>query len=281
LPEGTALRLGEVLGWVVGVVLRIRWRTVKRHLCQAFPERNEEWCRATARASYRHLGKEAVATFRLGGMDAGEVRRRTEMVGFDEVRKAAAEGRGVIVMTGHFGNWEIGGAALAAYGLPTDVVAQRQRNPLFDTELLANRNRLGLQVIERREAPRGVFRSLRSGRTVGILADQNVRRSGLFVEFFGRLASTARGPALFAIRTGCPVFLGMSRSQVGIPQRYRVTFQRVEFSPSGNLEEDILRLTEAHTRLLEEEIREAPEQYFWQHRRWKTRPPRDDGKGSE
>ncbi len=157
-----------------------------------------------------------------------------------------------------------------------DVVAQRQRNPLFDADLVRNRERLGMTVIRRGEAPKRVLRALRQGRVVGIVGDQNLRRGGAFVDFFGRKASTAKGTAIFALRTGCPIFLGVARREPGFPQRYRVTLERIPFVPSGDPEADALRLTETHTRHLEAKIREAPEQYFWQHRRWKTRPPEKD-----
>ncbi|MFH1762868.1 MAG: lysophospholipid acyltransferase family protein, partial [Gemmatimonadota bacterium] len=251
---------------------RIRWRTVIEHLRLAFPGQDAQWRQSVARASFRHLGREAVATFRLGRMDVAEIRERTEVVGFDAVREAAAEGRGLLVVTGHFGNWEMGGASIAAHGIPVDVIGQRQRNPLFDADLNANRNRLGMAVIERGEAPKRVLRALRAGRAVGVVGDQNVRRGGVFVDFFGRPAATARGTALFALRTGSPIFLGIASRTPGFPQRYRVTFERVEFTPSGEMEEDVRRLTEAHTRHLERHVKETPEQYFWQHRRWKTRP---------
>ncbi len=271
-PERLALLFGEGMGWVVGVLFRIRWRTVDEHLQIAFPGQEAKWRRSVARASFRHLGRESVATFRLGCMAADEIRGRTEMVGFEALEEAAAEGKGLIVVTGHFGNWEIGGASIATRGIPMDVVAQRQRNPLFDADLNANRNRLGMTVIERREAPKRVLRALREGRAVGIVGDQNVRRGGVFVEFFGRPASTARGAALFALRTGSPLFLGIAKRMPGVPQRYRVTFERITVMASGEMERDVHRLTEAHTRQLEQRARETPAQYFWQHRRWKTRP---------
>jgi KDO2-lipid IV(A) lauroyltransferase len=272
-PERVALRFGEGLGWLTGVVFRVRWRTVVDHLTHAFPEQEASWVRSVARASYRHLGRESVATFRLGRMDVSEVRARTDLVGFEPLREAWAQGKGLIVITGHMGNWEIGGASIAAHGVPVEVVAQRQRNPLFDADLNANRKRLGMTVIERREAPKAVLRSLRSGKAVGIVADQNVRHGGVFVDFFGRQAATARGTALFAIRTGSPIFVGAARRLPGFPQRYRMTIDRVDFSPTGDVDGDVLRLTEVHTKYLERKVREAPEQYFWQHRRWKTRPP--------
>jgi len=243
------------------------------HLRQAFPEKSDAWRRRVARGSFMHLGRESVATFRLGRMTQEEIRERTEMIGFEAVREASAAGQGLIVVTGHMGNWEIGGASIAVYGVPVDVLAQRQRNPLFDSDINANRRRLGMTVIDRKAAPRRVLKSLRAGRAIGIVGDQNVRRSGVFVDFFGRPASTARGAALFATRTGCPIFVGAVFRKPGFPQRYRLIFERVDFEPTGDVDEDVTRLTAAHTRRLEEWVREAPEQYFWQHRRWKTRPP--------
>ena len=275
-PERWALRFGEGMGWVVGVLLRVRWRTVEEHLQNAFPQEDARWRRSVARASFRHVGRESVATFRLGHMDVDEIRRRTEVVGFEAVKDAAARGKGLIVVSGHFGNWEVGGASISAHGIPVDVIAQRQRNPLFDADLTANRNRLGMAVIERGEAPKRVLRALRGGRAVGVVGDQNVRRGGVFVDFFGKPASTARGTALFSLRTGAPIFLGMAKSLPGFPQRYRVTFEPVPYTSCGDMEEDVFRLTEAHVRHLEGHVKEAPEQYFWQHRRWKTRPPGHD-----
>lgn len=275
VPEAVALRFGEGMGWLAGVVFRIRWRTARAHLLQAFPERSEAWRRRVARRCFRHLGREAVATFRLARLGAEGIRMRTEVVGLDALEEAAAKGGGVIVVTGHLGNWEVGGASVAARGLTLDVVVQRQRNPLFDADLNRNRERLGMTVIERGDAPRKVLRSLRRGRVVAILGDQNIRHGGVFVDFFGRPASTAKGVAVFALRTGSPIFLGVARTRPGFPPRYQVRLERVAYHPTGDRGVDELGLTEAHTRHLERWIRETPEQYFWQHRRWKTRPPGD------
>lgn len=273
LPEGMALRLGEGLGWLVGVVFGIRRKTVRSHLRQAFPHETEGWRRRLARRSFRHIGRESLATFLLGGMTKEDVLKRTEVVGLEALQLAMAEGRGAILVTGHFGNWEIAGAALTARGVPLDAVAQKQRNPLFDIDINRTRNRLGITVIKRSEAPRKVLRALRAGRGIAIVGDQNIRRGGVFVDFFGRKASTARGAAIFALRTDSPMFLAINRRLEGLRPRYRLTLEPVDFSPSGDMEEDVLRLTEAHTRHLEQAIVETPEQYFWQHRRWKTRPP--------
>jgi KDO2-lipid IV(A) lauroyltransferase len=273
LPEEWALRLGELMGWVVGVILGMRRKTVRAHLRQAFPYESEAWRRRVARASFRHLGREALATFLLGRLSREEILERIEIPGFEALQEAIEAGGGAVLLTPHFGNWEVAGAGLAARGVPLDVVAQRQRNPLFDADLTETRTRLGMSVILRGDAPKQVLRSLRRGRAVAIVWDQNVRRGGIFVEFFGKKASTARGPAIFPLRTGCPVFQGVNRRLEGYPSRYRLEVFPVDFTPTGDLEADVFRLTEVYTRFLEEEIVRTPEQYFWQHRRWKTRPP--------
>lgn len=272
LPERPALWIGETAGWFTGIVLGIRRRVVREHLRFAFPGENEASRRRLAAASFRHLGREAVATFLVGGMTTKEILERTEIGRLDLLRDALAQGEGAVLLTAHFGNWEIAGAALALRGIPMDVVAQRQRNPLFDSHLNEGRRRMGMRVIPRNEAPRRILRSLRDARAVAFVGDQNVRKGGVFVTFFGKQASTARGPSVFALRTGCPIFQGVNRRLGGYPTRYHLEIVPVDFEPTGDLEADVQRLTQRHADFLEAEIRETPEQYFWQHRRWKTRP---------
>lgn len=271
-PERAALAFGDWVGWIVGVVLRLRRRTVDQHLRWAFPERDLRWRRRVARASYRHLGRESAATFRLGRMGPEEIRDRTNLVGFEAVQEAVAEGKGAILVTGHFGNWEIGGASLAARGIPMDAIAQRQRNPLFDAEVNQHRRRLNMTIVYRGGAIRKMLSALKGGRVVGIVGDQNLRKGGVFVDFFGRKASTAPGFAILALRSGAPVFSGCALRESGFPQRYTVILEKVEASLAGDMEEDLRRLTQAHTAWLEGKVRETPEQYLWTHRRWKTQP---------
>lgn len=279
LPEGVALRLGAALGWMAGTLFRVRRRVVDEQLAFAFPEETAAWRARVARASYAHLGREAVAVFRLARMDAAALVARTTMENFDAFQAALAEGNGLILVSGHVGNWEVGGASYAARGLPVDAVVKGMANPLFDAHLVASRERLGVQVVEISRAARAVPRGLRAGHVVGFIADQNAREHGVFVPFFGRPASTFRGAALFALRTGAPIFVGACLREPGWPQRYRVFAERLPVEPTGDMEADVLRLTRAHTEVLERAVRQAPEQYFWQHKRWKTRPAGEGPKG--
>lgn len=270
MPRSAALHLGEMVGWVAGAALGVRRRVVDANLRIAFPDRSERWRLRVARASYRHLGREAVMTFR--GSSRDELVQLTEIVGLDAFEEAVATGRGVVAVTGHLGNWEIGGAAVAARGIPVDAVALVQANPLFDRDLTEARNRLGMRMIRRGAASREVLRTLAEGRVAALVGDQNARASGVFVDFFGRPASTYRGPALFALKTGAPLFLGIAIRASRHPLRYRIVFEEVRVERSGDLEDDVRRLTAAHVAALERWVRAEPEQYFWQHQRWRTRP---------
>lgn len=271
-PEPLALGLGSTLGWLAGSILRVRRGVVDDNLRRAFPVASPAWRRRVARACYRHLGRESVMTFRLSGASPEHIRTITEVDGIKELQAALAEGRGVVVATGHLGNWEMGAAAVAARGVPVDAVVQVQRNQRFDRELRQAREGLGIHVMSKQSAPRGVLTSLRRGRLAALVADQNVRRAGIFVDFFGVPAATAKGPAVFALRTGAPLWAGAALRVPGRGARYRVVLRPVEVALTGDHEEDVLRLTRAHTALLESWVRDAPGQYFWQHMRWKTRP---------
>jgi KDO2-lipid IV(A) lauroyltransferase len=280
LPEGVALRAGAALGWFAGAVLRIRRGVVDGNLRRAFPDRPASWRGRVARASYVHLGREAVAMLRMAGLDREGVVARTDVEGLDAVRATLAEGRGLVVVTGHLGSWEVGGAALSARGVPVVAVAKPMANRRFDADLIATRERLGMEVVDTGAAPKRVLRALAQGRVVALVADQNAGANGLFVPFFGEVASTHRGPALFAVRSGAPVFVGTCVALPGRRHRYRVVLERVPAPATGDAERDVRRLTEAHTALLEDAVRRVPQQYFWQHKRWKTRPAPEPAPGA-
>jgi KDO2-lipid IV(A) lauroyltransferase len=281
LPERAARALGSLIGWVAGVVLRVRRGDTDRHLQIAFPERDSAWRRRVARSSYMHFAREAAMTVRLSRMPSEEIVRRTEVEGFEALREAAARGTGAVVISGHLGNWEVAAAAVAARGVPMDVAAHLQKNPLFYRHMVELRRRLGLTVIVKNEAFRLVPQALAAGRVVALISDQNMRKRGIFVDFFGRAAATAKGPALFALRSGAPVFLGVAVRKEGYPSRYRVIIERVPVGQEAPSADAIRDLTQRHVSMLEARIREAPSQYFWQHRRWKTRPdPRAETRGS-
>lgn len=276
LGDAAASRLGAAVGRLGYWPLGIRRKLVEAQLAAAFPDRNLAWIRSTARAAYEHLGRETMAMLRLAGESPERIIARTEIHGLEAMRAAVEAGRGAVLVTGHLGNWEIGGAALAARGLPLDVVAQRQANPLFDRAIVRARERLGMRVIERSQATRQAPRSLRAGRVVAFVADQDAKAAGEFVPFFGRLASTHRGPAILAMRTGAPLFLATC---VRRGSGYRIDVRLIGEASREGGDEAVHALTAEFTAGLEAAIRAAPDQYLWHHRRWKTRPPEEPAPG--
>jgi len=271
LPERAADAVGRSIGRAV-YRLGIRRKVVESNLRLAYPDQPDAWIDATARAAYEHLGRESAAILRLGKLDRQAIVDRTVPVGWDELQGALDEGKGVILVTGHYGNWEIAAATVAARGTPISAIVRRQGNRLVDARLNGLRANLGVDTITQREAPSRVPRLLRKNRVIGIVGDQDARRAGVFVPFFGRPASTHRGPALFALKLGAPVFACVARRLPGREVRYEVSGQRVPVVRTGDLEADVRTLTAELAARLEGEVRKAPEQYFWFHRRWKSSP---------
>lgn len=272
LPERWALNLGSGIGWTAGSLLRIRRKVVGRNLRIAFPDRSDRWRAEMAAASYRHLGREGAALLRLQEMSPDQVLGRCDVHGLDHLRGPVAGGEGVLILSGHLGNWELLALALSAYGLPLDAVAHTQANPLFDRDVGKRRSRFGMAIIPRSEGTWKVLRSLQKGRAVLLFADQRVIASEVFVDFFGVPAPTARGPAVFALRTGVRVILATIRALPGDTARYRIDLTPLVVERSSDAEADVLRLTRRYLAALEGAIGEAPEQYFWVHNRWKGCP---------
>jgi KDO2-lipid IV(A) lauroyltransferase len=271
LSRKNAETWGERLGRLGYRGLRIRRAVVEEHLRRAFPEKPVDWVKATAEKSYMHLGREMMATIRLSYLTREEVAASVRHeIGRERYYEAFAEGNGLVLVAGHIGNWELGAASIAAQGYPMDAIYQPQRNPLFNESVVAARKRLGLELIARSGASKTALQKLRSGHMVAFVADQNAGRSGVFVPFFGRLASTHRGAALLAVRSGAPMFFGAAVRQ---GNDYLGITEEITVSREGELDQVVHRLTAAFTSVLERLVREWPEQYFWHHRRWKTRPP--------
>lgn len=266
-------RVGEAIGGLGARPLGIRYAVVERHLRAAFPELSAEQRTKLAVESYRHLGRTTIETALLPSFSPERIIDLFESVdGWSLVEERLARGKGLIVVTGHLGNWELGGAYLAARGLPIDAVARHMANPLFDRYLTATRQRIGMSVVHDEDAVRRVPRSLRAGRAVAFLVDQGaVGLASTWVPFFGRYAKTPRGPAVFALRLGTPIVFGAATRQPS--GRFQLSFEHIESRETGDRDADVDRIVADYTAALERWVRRAPEQYFWHHRRWKHQRP--------
>jgi len=267
-----AAALGERLGTLGYKPLGVRRKVVERQIAAAFPGLDEAEVLRIARESYAHLGRTTIETALLGTLPSNAVLGLFE--GADNwacVERAMAAGKGLIFVTGHLGNWELGGAYLAARGVGLDVVVRNQENPLFDAYLNRTRERIGMTVVRDSEAVKRTPRSLKAGRAIAFLSDQGVLGlASTFVPFFGRPAKTPRGPAVFALRLKVPVVFGTALRQPS--GRYRISFEPVTVQDTGNRERDVDAVVAEYTKTLERWVRKAPEQYFWHHRRWKRQP---------
>jgi KDO2-lipid IV(A) lauroyltransferase len=266
-------RIGEWLGALGYRPLGIRRAVVERQVRAAFPELNEPEVLRIARASYEHLGRTSIEAALLAGYSPAQVRAMFDRVeGADVLAAARAEGKGVLLVSGHLGNWELAGAFVAASGVPIEAVARGMENPLFDRYITRTRHDLGMTVVHDSEAVRRVPRAMREGKGVAMLVDQGA--AGLassWVPFFGRYAKTPRGPAVFALRLGAPVVFATALRQPS--GRYVMYYERIPVHPTGDREADVDRIVADYTATLERWIRRAPEQYFWHHRRWKHQRP--------
>jgi KDO2-lipid IV(A) lauroyltransferase len=267
------LGFGQLLGLAGYGVVRIRRNVAERQIQFAFPGLPFSEVQRIARESYSHFGRSAVEAALLPNRGKRFVLDLvSEVDGWDVVLESLALGRGLLFVSGHIGNWELGGSWLAARGVNMAAVARRMANPLFDHYLGKTRAGLGLRILPEAEAVRAAPRHLRDGGALALLADQGaLGLASTFVPFFGRLARTPRGPAVLAIRLAAPLVFGTCIRQPD--GRFHFHFERIDVSLSGNREADVDRMVALYTNALERAVRRAPEQYFWMHRRWKRQPP--------
>ena len=265
--------IGERIGMLGYRPLGIRRAVVERQVAAAFPGLAEPEVGRIARAAYANLGRTTIETALLPTYSREQVLSLFESAeGWEHVERAFALGRGVMFVSGHIGNWELGGSYIAARGVPLEAVARRMENPLFDRYLNDTRQSIGMTVIHDADAVRRVPRAMREQHGVAFLVDQGaVGLASTWVPFFGRYAKTPRGPAVFALRLKTPlVFACALRQPSG---RFVMHFEPVPVEPTGTLDADVDRIVAAYTSTLERWVRRAPEQYFWHHRRWKHQRP--------
>jgi KDO2-lipid IV(A) lauroyltransferase len=246
---------------------------VERQIAAAFPGLDAAAVAQLARRSYANLGRLAIELVLLPSLRDGRIaalfEEDSDLHIVTDLR--ARHGR-VVAFSGHVGNWELAGAYLAMHGIPLDVVVRRMVNPLFDGFLTRTRSRTGMRVVYDTDAVRQIARGLKNGRVPGLIADQGVLGlASTFVPFFGRPAKTPRGPAVFAIRFDAPiVFCSAMLQPTG---KYRFTAEEIPVARSGDRDADVQTTVANFTGALERLVRRYPDQYFWQHRRWKRQPP--------
>lgn len=272
LPFRVARAGGRALGRL-GYWFGVRRLVVERQVAAAFPAAAPEALRRIVRESYANLGEVVVETASLPRLGpAGILALVPDAEGFEALREAHAAGKGVVLITGHFGNYELAAVYLTARGIPVECVVRRLNNPLFDRFVTWSRTKAGMIVVFDHDAVRRAPRAFREGHAMAFVADQGVKGlASTFVPFFGRPAKTPRGAAVFALRYQLPAFfVAMIRQPGGT---YRCVVTPLEVDETGDREADVDALVRQFTRILESWVQQYPGRYFWHHRRWKRQPP--------
>lgn len=273
LPRAAARQLGGALGRLL-----FRWFGKLRHIGHqnlriAFPAMAAAERTALLENAFQHLGRhlaEVCLMTRYTTAFARESVMRYE--GLDNYLEAVQAGKGVLVLTGHLGAWELSSFLHSLLGHPMGIVTRRLDNPLLDRLVNGIRCQHGNRILHKDDFARGLLHAMARGETVGILMDTNMTPpQGAFVPFFGIPACTGSGLARIARKTGAAVLPGFLLEEPG--GRYRLHFgEEIALEVTKDSERDAIANTTKFTAVLEEYVRRYPEQWLWMHRRWKTRP---------
>lgn len=275
VPRPLMIWSADVFGWLMYRVFRVRRQTVDSQLKLALGDTyNDKELEAIACKSWQNC----VLTF-------FEFLQPSPLLskGWDEFRDEEGyeeycapllrEHGNVIVITGHIGNWEAMGSLSKRENVGLAAVAKAMHNSLVDAHILKTRAARGLEILQVKGNMKNIVSAIKAGKWVAIVGDQDARRRGIFVEFFGRPASTATGAAYFSYLLGKPL---MPTFCVRLPGRGRhlklIFTEPIYPDRSADRDEEVLRMTQLHTSALEKIIRQYPADYFWLHNRWKTKP---------
>lgn len=221
---------------------------------------------------FENVGKNVADAVRLNNMKWEEINRITHIEGLEYFDNAYKMGKGVIALTGHISNFELLAAWFSIKGYKVSVIGRELYDPRLDALLVKNRKSVGLENIPSSTSVKLVVKVLRSGRTLGVLADQDSSRvRGVFVNFFGRPARTPVGPVLLAYKTGSPIVpMAILREE---KNKYRIIVKPpIELIFTQDRKKDTKNVTQRYTQVLESIIREYPDQWLWMHDRWKSKP---------
>jgi len=277
LPRAAAVRLMTWIMLALPVLLPRLKRTGMRNLEIAFPEKTERERAAILRGTFENLGR---VVGDLSQFHKYDRERLAQLIEYDlddtsrDLYELQKRGQGVLITTGHLGNWEMLVLGFAALYEPISYLARPLDNPLLDKMLNEKRTAFGNNPISKTNSAMLAAKILRDGGILGILADVNAHpKEGVFVPFFGTPACTSSGAAMLAVRANAlifPTFCVWEKER----NRYRFVHGPVlKPSNTGDRKQDIINTTAAYTAEIEKLIRQYPDQWMWIHKRWKTRPP--------
>lgn len=273
-PLDWNLRTARVLARIWPRVMpRHRQRAIA-HLAESFPGRPMSELARIADASLASVAMFAVEAVCLPRLISPTTwMHHVRLRDFDPALRVLLSGRGAVLVTGHYGSFELVGHLLAALGLPVAAVMRPLDNDYLNQFIISSRRTHGLQLLDKKGASSKAHELLSGGTLIGFIGDQDAGKKGTFVDFFGRPASTYKSIGLLAMAENVPIIIGYARRQ-GNRALYEVGAERIIEPAEWAAMPDPLRwITQEYTAAIEQAVRAVPEQYLWTHRRWKTPPP--------
>ncbi len=257
-------------------LLLSRKRVALRNLRNAFPEKQENELERIARESFVSVATAFLELLWFPRLTREVLSEKVAISNPDLISEIASRGKGMICLTAHFGNWEMGAQALISRAnIPWHVIVKTQSNRMVDKKINDLRSQFGANMVPMGLSIREILRALEKGGAIVLAADQTAPKESIAIEFFGRDVPTFQGPAAFSLKSGAPIVLFMTVRQAD--GRYRVLVEKV---PSGDLqaysEENVRELTRRQVKMTEDIIRAYPEQWMWMHKRWKHVPDRPE-----
>jgi KDO2-lipid IV(A) lauroyltransferase len=273
LPVRLRTWLGKRIGEIFRIISPSRHRVAAENIRHAFPKAAPAWRREIERLSFQNLGITLIELLTFPYITPAEARAALYLPGTEDVERELERGTGVLLLSGHYGNWELLGFTFPLYlDVGTSVIVAQQSNKIAEMYLDWYRRRTGNRTIPMNNAAFTIVKRLLAGEAVALLADQAAQPDHCeFVPFFGRLAATYQAPARIALRYNVPMFVAFAeRLEDG---RYSAVIRRIPHEDLQCTPEGITELTKRHVQALEEAIRKHPELWAWQHKRWKHQPP--------
>jgi heptosyltransferase II len=270
LPLRVLFAIGNFMGLGAWLLLPQYRRLARRNLDIAFAnEKPPRELRRIVRRHFQNLGANLICSVKIGSMPSGKMARHLETENFDAVHRELRAGTPVVLLLSHIGNWELFAQLFPHYVdyVRLSTVYQKLGNRYIDEDVRRKRGRTGVEMFDRNDGFHGPIELLRSGGLIGILGDQHAGDHGVWTPFFGRLASTSPLPGLLAKRTGAAVVAAAVYTEG--PARWRMVFTPRIDSPGDSVNSVTLKGNET----IEQQIRKAPEDWFWVHNRWKTPKP--------
>ena len=270
LPRKLALSIGVYLATAIFWFSHRQKDRACKHLKQSlgieYPAAEQ-----LVRRSFRNTGKNLMEFMQLPRMSPETIHQLVTFEGREHIDRALDQGRGAIILTAHFGNWELLGASILANGYTIRGITRQLRSKRLDAIVSSYREKVGWQGIDRDRSIREVLRCLKRNELIAILADVDTRTQGIFVDFFGRPAYTPYSPVAFALKTGAAILPTFIIRQPDDSHR-AVVEAPLLLQQGGEKEQDLLVNTQRFTKIIESYIRRYPEQWIWMHERWKTKP---------